>query len=442
MEEEGNKYNLLSTRDDSDIDEYFMWTRNEKRKWLFTLFAGTSALYASRTSVPLLIPSISLERNWSKTDSGTVLSSFFWGYTLTQVLGGYWSDRIGGQKVMMTAAVGWALITFWMPQFICLFSNQAFSVNFVVMIRVLHGAFQGVHFPSMSSLTCQRLSEKERASFFGVLTCGSAVGTLLTGSLGSYLLDCYGWPVVFYVMGFLGAVWTLLLRYYILAMDRRKAAIVSVPVKLHSSLNATDAVPVPWINLFKKLAFWACVIGHACQNNCFFLLLSWMPTYFHETFPHAKGWIVNVVPWLFGIVCTFTGKWLSERLLAKGFSVSSTRKIVESLCLGLQALSLSIISYYNNYFWALLNMTIAIGASGFHSNAILVNPQDLAPQHSGSVFGLMNTVGAVPGFLGVYLAGYMLEVTQNWAAVFHTTALINIFGGIVFILFGSGNTIL
>lgn len=35
--------------------------------------------------MPLLVPSVAAELKWSKTDSGTVLSSFFWGYTLTQV---------------------------------------------------------------------------------------------------------------------------------------------------------------------------------------------------------------------------------------------------------------------------------------------------------------------------------------------------------------------
>lgn len=59
----------------------------------------------------------------------------------------------------------------------------------------------GVHFPSMSSLTSQHLAEKERASFFSILTSGSAVGTLFTGTFGSYLLDYYGWPTVFYVIG-------------------------------------------------------------------------------------------------------------------------------------------------------------------------------------------------------------------------------------------------
>jgi len=56
-----------------------------------------------------------------------------------------------------------------------------------------------------------------------------------------------------------------------------------------------------------------------------------------------------------------------------------------------------LLAQITDYYWALLCMTIAIAATGFHNNAILVNPQDLAPKHSGSVFGLMNTVGAVPG---------------------------------------------
>ena len=44
--------------------------------------AGNTAAYACRTcrtTVPLAL-------SWSKTEAGTVLSSFFWGYALTQVV--------------------------------------------------------------------------------------------------------------------------------------------------------------------------------------------------------------------------------------------------------------------------------------------------------------------------------------------------------------------
>lgn len=35
--------------------------------------------------MPLLLPAVADEMKWSKTESGSILSSFFWGYTVTQV---------------------------------------------------------------------------------------------------------------------------------------------------------------------------------------------------------------------------------------------------------------------------------------------------------------------------------------------------------------------
>ena len=38
---------------------------------------------------------------------------------------------------------------------------------------------------------------------------------------------------------------------------------------------------------------WLCfsrslLIGHFCENNAFYILLSWLPTFFHENFPSAR----------------------------------------------------------------------------------------------------------------------------------------------------------
>lgn len=141
---------------------------------------GTCMLYSTRTSMPLLLPAIATDLRWSKTESGTVLSSFFWGYTITQVswtelsafghfwssnsnrlssfqvLGGYFSDRIGGQRVIFLAALGWSSITFYMPELITMLPRAwPHTIQFIVFIRILNGACQGVHFPSMISLTTQ-----------------------------------------------------------------------------------------------------------------------------------------------------------------------------------------------------------------------------------------------------------------------------------------------
>ena len=90
---------------------------------------------------------------------------------------------------------------------------------------------------------------------------------------------------------------------------------------------------------------------------------------------------------------------------------------------------------------ALALMSTAMFASGFHALGSVVNPQDLAPRHSGSIFGVMNAAGAVPGFVGVYVAGYILDLTDSWASVFNVTATVNLFGAAVFVAFGSGKPI-
>lgn len=74
---------------------------------------------------------------------GSVLSSFFWGYTMTQFLGGYLSDRIGGDVVLPIAAVFWAIITFWTPQLAYLSQDKYLALQILLTARVLLGVFQG-----------------------------------------------------------------------------------------------------------------------------------------------------------------------------------------------------------------------------------------------------------------------------------------------------------
>ena len=76
---------------------------------------------------------------------GTVLSSFFWGYSLTQVLGGYLSDKIGAERVLLASGLGWGLITFWFHQIVRAISDHDNALHLIVFARVLLGAFQVFH---------------------------------------------------------------------------------------------------------------------------------------------------------------------------------------------------------------------------------------------------------------------------------------------------------
>ena len=75
-----------------------------------------------------------------------MLSSFFWGYSLTQVIGGYMSDRFGPELVMTCAMVGWTSLTFVTPiltQSWFNWSHDAMLRAFIAL-RMLTGCVQGL----------------------------------------------------------------------------------------------------------------------------------------------------------------------------------------------------------------------------------------------------------------------------------------------------------
>ena len=55
--------------------------------------------------------------------------------------------------------------------------------------------------------------------------------------------------------------------------------------------------------------------------------------------------------------------------------------------------------------------------------------------------GITNTAGTIPGIIGVYVSGVILDVTGSWALVFQVAGGITLFGLIVFLLFASSDKI-
>jgi MFS transporter, ACS family, solute carrier family 17 (sodium-dependent inorganic phosphate cotransporter), other len=59
-------------------------------------------------------------------------------------------------------------------------------------------------------------------------------------------------------------------------------------------------------------------------------------------------------------------------------------------------------------------------------------------RYASALLGISNTAGALPGVLGVALAGILLDTTGSWAlAVFFPIAAVQLFGLVVYSSFGS-----
>ncbi|MBW01635.1 Solute carrier family 17 member 9, partial [Eschrichtius robustus] len=145
----------------------------ECQVWTGALLLGTCLLYCARASMPVCAATMSQDFGWNKKEAGVVLSSFFWGYCLTQVVGGHLGDRIGGEKVILLSASAWGFITAVTP----LLSHLGNAhLAFMTFSRVLTGLLQGVYFPALTSLLSQKVRESERAFTYSTVGAGSQFG--------------------------------------------------------------------------------------------------------------------------------------------------------------------------------------------------------------------------------------------------------------------------
>ncbi|XP_076973534.1 voltage-gated purine nucleotide uniporter SLC17A9 isoform X1 [Tamandua tetradactyla] len=417
-----------------DTAQDAQWSRPECHAWTGTLLLGTCLLYCARVSMPICAVAMSQDFGWSKQEAGIVLSSFFWGYCLTQVLGGHLGDRIGGEKVILLSASAWGFITAATPLLSHLGSAH---LLFMTISRVLTGLLQGVYFPALTSLLSQKVREGERAFTYSTVGAGSQFGTLLTGGVGSLLLDRYGWQSVFYFSGGLTLLWAYYVYMYLL---NEKALLMALSV-LAQGLPMSRHRKVPWRQLFRKASVWAVVFSQLSSACSFFILLSWLPTFFQETFPSSKGWVFNVVPWLVAIPASVLSGFFSDHLINQGYRTIVVRKFMQVMGLGLSGVFALCLGHTSSFCQSMVFASASIGLQTFNHSGISVNIQDLAPSCAGFLFGVANTAGALAGVVGVCLGGYLIETTGSWASLFHLVAVVSSLGLCTFLLFGQAQRV-
>ncbi|XP_056588220.1 solute carrier family 17 member 9b [Triplophysa dalaica] len=410
------------------------WTRPVARLWTVVLLLGTCLLYCARVAMPICAVSMAERFSWSKRETGMVLGSFFWGYCFTQVLGGYVSDRVGGEKVLLLSAAAWGAMTAFTPILAHFCSQPIVSMT---ISRFLMGLLQGVHYPSLASLCSQKVVESERGFLMSTVGSGSYLGTLVIGGIGSLMLDLYGWESVFYISGLLSMLWAYVMWKYLL---KGEGPIITLE-SLGSAGTQSKLSKRNWLRLFRQPAVCAVIITHLCTASTFFTLLSWLPTFFKDTFPGAKGWVFNVIPWFVAIPSSLFSGCLADHLISQGFDTASVRKLMQFFSMGVSSVFTLCLCWTTTFPAAVAFVSATMGLTTFSHSGVSVNVQDLAPSCAGALFGVMNTCGAFTGVIMVYFSGYLIEATGSWASVFGLITVVNLLGLAMFLTFAEARRV-
>lgn len=387
--------------------------------------------YMDRVNISIAIIPMAEELGWTPERQGLVLSAFFIGYLLTQVLGGRLADRYGAKLVLGSAVLIWSFFTFLTP-----FAATA-GFALLILARIGMGAGEGVALPAIYSLYGRWLPRRESSRAIGATFSAIPLGIVFGLLVTPWIVTHYGWHWAFYSFGLAGLAWFLF--WHLTAsshpelhpgISEEEKALIR---KDAAPLTATEAPP--WGRLLRSPSVWAIIIAHFASNWGTYVLLAWMPTYVNKGL-HIDFGTVGVyamVPYIAAFLFFNLAGNVADRLVSRGWKVIRIRRIMQIIGFGGPALILMLVGYVKNAEAAIAMMTLSNIFIGFTAGGFIVNHLDIAPRYAGVLMGLSNTAGTIPGVIGVYVSGLILGWTGSWTLVFQVAGLVY-FAGLLFYL--------
>ncbi|CDP08800.1 unnamed protein product [Coffea canephora] len=416
------------------------WERFPKR-WVIVLLCFASFLLCNmdRVNMSIAILPMSKEFNWNSATVGLIQSSFFWGYLLTQIVGGIWADKIGGKLVLGFGVVWWSVATVLTP------IAARIGLPFLLAMRAFMGIGEGVAMPAMNNLLSKWIPVSERSRSLALVYSGMYLGSVTGLALSPVLIHSFGWPSVFYSFGSLGIIWIALWLSKGHSSPSEDPDISAEERKLilgGSALKEPVSV-IPWKLILSKPPVWALIISHFCHNWGTFILLTWMPTYYNQVlkFNLTESGLFCVLPWLTMAFFANIGGWIADTLVSKGLSITSVRKIMQSIGFLGPAFFLTQLSHVKTPAMAVLCMACSQGSDAFSQSGLYSNHQDIGPRYAGVLLGLSNTAGVLAGVFGTAATGYILQ-RGSWDSVFKVAVALYILGTLVWNFFSTGEKVL
>nr|XP_012143479.1 PREDICTED: putative inorganic phosphate cotransporter isoform X1 [Megachile rotundata] len=385
------------------------------------------------------------EFNWDNTIKNNILSSFFWGYVCTQLIGSIIAQRWGAQKLYAGAQLICGAVTLSVP-----FLSHYCGWEAVCASRVIAGLSQGTVLPCLHTLLSKWVPPEERGRMSTFVYAGGWIGNVIC-LLSSGLLSgsALGWPSCFYIWGGLSIVSGALFLFIGKESPTEHSSIPKDEKEyIETSLGITETdekLPVPWMAILTSAPMWALLVTQAAQNWGFWMLLTKIPSYMSSVLNKniQQNGALSSLPYLTAWLLSFPISYVSDLLIKRSIlSVQASRKICNSIGQWIPAAALIGLGYVDKEHpdIAIAVLVIAVACNIAIYCGHNVNHMDLSPNFAGALMGITNTVANICSILAPLVASIVVvdssDVSQ-WRNIFFLSAIIYIVGNLIFVLFGT-----
>ncbi|XP_045529361.1 putative inorganic phosphate cotransporter [Pieris brassicae] len=350
--------------------------------------------------------------DWNEEVQGFILSGFYYGYGITQILGGFLAEKYEAKWTLGIGLLTTAILTFLTPLI-----TKIGGSTWLFILRVLQGMGEGPTIPALM-IMMSRWTPPDKRAFQGALIFGGAQLGNMFGSLmgGTLMAGGRDWAYVFYFFGGFGVVWFIFWSFLCYNEPNQHPFIsykeldyLNRVVKRAKVSSSSD--PVPWKAMLRSPAAWALLCAGIGHDWGFYTMVSDLPKYMHDVlkFNIAETGALTCLPFLAKWICGFIFGFTCDYGIKKGWhSVRMGRIIYTTIGSMLPATCIILASYSGcNRTVALGCFVLAMGFMGGYVSGMKVNILDVAPNHAGSVSAFINTITTFAGIISPYLIGLM-----------------------------------
>ncbi|MDP9148003.1 MAG: MFS transporter, partial [Acidobacteriota bacterium] len=247
----------------------------------------------------------------------------------------------------------------------------------------------------------------------------------------------WGWRSSFILSGILAivvaAIWAINARNRPEEHPRINAAELEA-LGSHGSQTVSHAVQVfgtPWRKIFSNGSVRALLLSYCCHGYTPYIYFTWFFIYLTKVrgFTVVKGGLWGSTPFIAMTLMAPLGGWISDKGVTQ-FGRKRGRQLAVWIGMTASAVLLWAGSHMVSNISAVLLLALSAGFGTFAAPSWWAGCIDLAPNHSGSLSGLMNTCANLAGGIAPVLTAY-LATRFSWSIALDFAALVNLFAGLL-----------
>lgn len=385
--------------------------------------------YMDRTIIASAVPAIRQEFGFSLITIGWILASFRWGFTLFQIPGAWFGDKIGPRRALSIIVTWWSIFTS--------LTTLAWSAASMVVVRFIFGVGESGAFPIATRSLSRWMLPAERGFAQGITHAGSRLGAAVTPPLVVFMILRYGWRMPFLTFACLGLVWVAVwLFYYRDTPDEHRGVNEAERELIHSATGGPRqkvGTAVPWRRILASRTLWELALMYFCYQYALAVYLDWFPTYLKESrgFTLAQMGFYASLPLLAGTLGDLLGGWLSDWILRRTGDVTRSRRIVGIGGFLIAALGILPATLTHDPRMCVAFSCLAFGGLELTVGVSWAIPLDIGGDFAGSTASVMNMCGNIGGAISPALLAYLVK-GFSWNVPFFVTSALCLVGALIY----------